>query len=154
VVILLNGIALRSSLARPLRATWPFGERSALLLAYAAGLAAAHGIAHVLPSPAALPLSLGAGALAYTGTFLAAGALNDRDRRRLREAAEIARSWRAGRGAVRLSPRGDAISDGRVERDALTDPAARRDRAGTGRSRAAVQVHVEDLEVVPGEAGE
>jgi len=87
VVIAFSGIALRRHLARPLRATWPLRERLALVVAYAAGFAAAHGVEHAAPSMVALPLCLLAGAVAYTVVLLACGAVNERDRRRLAELA-------------------------------------------------------------------
>lgn len=99
-VIVLNGIALRSSLTRPLRATWPLRERFALLAAYAAGFGTANLVGHVLPSIAGLPLVLAAGTVAYAAVFIAGGAVNTRDRRRLTEAIKMARSWRASRVAA------------------------------------------------------
>jgi O-antigen/teichoic acid export membrane protein len=101
VVIALSGIALRPSLTRPLRATWPAGERLALLGAYAAGFVVASVVEHAVPWPATLPLSLAAGALTYGVVFLATGGINDRDRQRVSEAIEIARSRRERRRAAR-----------------------------------------------------
>jgi O-antigen/teichoic acid export membrane protein len=105
VVIAVSGIALRPSLARPLRATWPRRERLALLAAYAAGFAAAHATERLFTSLAAIPLCLAAGAVVYVGVFFAGSGVNGRDRRRIGEALALARSWRrrgvaAGRPAA------------------------------------------------------
>ena len=108
VVIVLSGISLRSSLARPLRATWPLRERLALLAAYAGAFAAVHAISQALPSLAALPLSLTVGALLYVAVFVAFGAVNGRDRARLSAAVRLARSWRVRR-AQRAAARAAAF---------------------------------------------
>jgi O-antigen/teichoic acid export membrane protein len=86
VVIVLSGLVLRPFLKRPVRATWPLGERFALLAAYAAGFAAAHGTERLFPSTAGVVLCLATGTLAYAGAFLLFGGLNDRDRHRLGDA--------------------------------------------------------------------
>jgi O-antigen/teichoic acid export membrane protein len=91
-VIALSGLALRPSLARPLRETWPLRERFALLGAYAVGFGAAHAVEHLVPSIGGLLLALIAGTIAYSAVFFIGGGLNDRDRHRLIEAAEMARS--------------------------------------------------------------
>jgi O-antigen/teichoic acid export membrane protein len=95
VVIALNGVALRSTLSRPLRAIWSLRERLALVAACGAGFLVATLIEHSIPSAAALPLSFGASALAYVLVLVAAGGLNARDRARLGELLERARAWRA-----------------------------------------------------------
>jgi O-antigen/teichoic acid export membrane protein len=103
VVVVLSGISLRPSLARPLRATWPLQERVVLLGAYLCSFAAVRAISLVLPSPAALALSLLAGAVVYLAVFVAAGAVNGRDRERLRvlrQAIEHRRGQRAGAAAA------------------------------------------------------
>jgi O-antigen/teichoic acid export membrane protein len=92
VVILFSGIALRHHLTRPLRATWPRRERLALVVAYAAGFAAARAAEQAFPSTLALPLCLLAGALAYVAALLLCGGLNERDRTRLGELGRWARS--------------------------------------------------------------
>jgi O-antigen/teichoic acid export membrane protein len=97
VVIVLSGIALRSFLTRPLRATWPLRERLALVAAYAAGFAAAKLAEHAFPSIAGLPFCLAAGTVAYAAVFLACGGINSRDRRRVIDALDMARSWRERR---------------------------------------------------------
>jgi O-antigen/teichoic acid export membrane protein len=97
VVIVLGGLSLRSSLARPLRATWPLREQLALGLAYACAFLAATVAEHAVRWPVALPLSLGAGTLTYLAVFVAAGGVNARDRRRLHEAIALIASWRQGR---------------------------------------------------------
>jgi O-antigen/teichoic acid export membrane protein len=85
VVIVLSGVALRPVLKRPVRATWPLRERFALLVAYAAGFGAAHGVERLAPSTLGVILCLAAGALAYPAAFLICGGLNERDRHRLAE---------------------------------------------------------------------
>jgi O-antigen/teichoic acid export membrane protein len=93
VVIALNGIALRSTLTRPLPAIWPRRERLAIVAAYAAGFLVATLIEHSIASAASLPLSFGASALAYV-LVLATGGLNARDRARLGELLDRARARR------------------------------------------------------------
>jgi len=95
VYVVLGGLALRSSLTRPLRATWPRSERLALPLAYLAGFAAAKAVEHSLHSLVGLMLSLAAGTLAYVAAFLLGGGVNARDRERLEHALDRARSWAA-----------------------------------------------------------
>jgi O-antigen/teichoic acid export membrane protein len=85
MVIVLSGIVLRPFLKRPLRATWPLRQRFALLGAYAAGFAAAHGVEQLVSSIPGVVLCLAAGTLAYAAAFLALSGLDDRDRRRLGE---------------------------------------------------------------------
>ena len=97
LVIVLSGIALRSFLARPLRATWPLRERFALVAAYGAGFAAAHMTENAVPYPYGLFLSLFAGTIAYAGAFLIFDGINVRDRHRLIEIIGQARSWREQR---------------------------------------------------------
>jgi O-antigen/teichoic acid export membrane protein len=92
VVVVLNGISLRSSLARPLRATWPLRQRLALPVAYATGFGAAYGLSNVLPGTLALPLDLAVGVLAYSVAFVACGAVNQRDRERLTSVLAAVRS--------------------------------------------------------------
>jgi O-antigen/teichoic acid export membrane protein len=82
-VIVLSGIVLRPALARPLRATWPIRERLSLLLAYGAGFGAAHTCEGLLPNPAGVVFCTATGAVAYAGTFLLTGGLNQRDRGRV-----------------------------------------------------------------------
>jgi O-antigen/teichoic acid export membrane protein len=101
VVIILGGISLRSSLARPLRATWPVREQIALGAAYAAGFAAAHMTERAAPSTAGLFLSLLAGMMAYAATLLICGGINVRDRGRLAEAIGWVHSRREQRAISR-----------------------------------------------------
>ncbi len=96
-VVVLGRIALRSSLTRPLGATWPLRERFALMAAYAAGFAAANMTEHANPSASGLLLSLSAGTVAYVAVFFVCGGINGRDRRRLIEIVGQARSWREQR---------------------------------------------------------
>lgn len=93
-VIVLSGIALRSSLARPLRATWSIRERLALIAAYAAGFASAHVTEHVFPGVAGLPLCLAAGVAAYGIAFFASGGINGRDHRRVGQVITMIRARR------------------------------------------------------------
>ncbi len=102
-VVLLSGLALRRSLARPLRATWPLRERFALVASYSCGFVAANTVERAAATTAALPLSLGAGAVAFLGAFLAIGGLNARDRDRLKEALAKVRAWRARHRAEAVS---------------------------------------------------
>jgi O-antigen/teichoic acid export membrane protein len=94
VVIILSGIALRSSLSRPLRATWSLRERFALTAAYAAGFGAAHVTEHAYPSTAGLLLCLPAGTVIYVTAFFICGGINVRDRHRLGGIIDRARSRR------------------------------------------------------------
>jgi O-antigen/teichoic acid export membrane protein len=92
--VVMSGIALRSALTRPLRATWAVRERLALIAAYGAGFAMAHVIEHADPSTAGLLLSLVASTITYVATFFVCGGINVRDRNRLMEIAGRARSRR------------------------------------------------------------
>jgi O-antigen/teichoic acid export membrane protein len=124
VVVVFSGLALRHHLTRPLRVTWPRRERLALVVAYAAGFAAAHTVERALPSTLALPLCLLAGALAYVSALLLCRGLNERDRTRLAELGEWVRS-RLGRGESDL-----AVNPG----DAVPSPAVEGGSRGTGRA--------------------
>jgi O-antigen/teichoic acid export membrane protein len=103
VAVALGGIALRPFMTRPLRATWPLRERLALVAAYAAGFAAAHGVEHVAPSTAGLLLCLAAGTVVYVAVFLLCGGFNPRDRNRLTETVDWARLRIARRGAPKTT---------------------------------------------------
>jgi O-antigen/teichoic acid export membrane protein len=91
---LLGGMALRSVMTRPLRATWPIRERLTLAASYAAGFGAAHITEHAAPSTAGLLLCLLAGMLGYAAAFVVFGGVNDRDRHRLAEISGRIRSKR------------------------------------------------------------
>lgn len=97
LVIVLSGIALRSFLTRPLRATWPLRERFALVVAYGAGFAAAHMTEQAIRSIPGLLLSLLAGTVAFAAAFCVLDGINVRDRRRLIEMIGQARSWQEQR---------------------------------------------------------
>jgi O-antigen/teichoic acid export membrane protein len=97
VVIVLSGVALRPFLARPMRATWSLRERFALVVAYAAGFAAAHGTEQIIHHVIGVLLCMVAAAGAYSLTFFLCGGLNHRDRHRLAELVDRLRS-RARRG--------------------------------------------------------
>ena len=90
--IVLAGGALKSILARPLRATWPLRERAALLAAFAAGFAVAHAVEHAVPATVGVLVCLLAGTPAYVMVFLLCGGLNLRDRNRLSELVRWVRS--------------------------------------------------------------
>jgi O-antigen/teichoic acid export membrane protein len=73
-------------LETPIAVLWPPREQAALVAAYAAGFAAARGVAVVLPGVAGLLPALAGGALAYVLVLVAAGGINDRDRGRAADA--------------------------------------------------------------------
>ncbi len=106
VVIVLNGIALGPSLARPLRATWPRRERLAVIVAYGAGFGAAHGVEHLNRSILGLLLCFLAGGSTYAAVFLLFGGANTRDRNRLREIADRVRSRRGREPTATVSASG------------------------------------------------
>jgi O-antigen/teichoic acid export membrane protein len=125
IVIVLNGIALRSFLTRPLHATWPLRERLALVVAYAGGFTAAKLVEHVFPSIAGLPFCLAAGTVAYAVVFLVCGGVNGRDRDRLIEVVALARSWRERRSSSRhRQVHAASALDGQVEDVELADSVA------------------------------
>ena len=124
IVVILSGGALRRHLTRPLRATWPLRERLVLVIAYAAGFAAAHAVEHVTPSGAGLPLCLFAGAVAYALALVLGGGLNHRDRRRLAEAVDWGRG-RMERRRGHLSSQPDPADTGDVEDQSSELPLAR-----------------------------
>jgi O-antigen/teichoic acid export membrane protein len=101
IQILWGSIAILPVLSCPLRASWPRRERFTLLAAYAAGFAAAAVVENAVPSIGGLILSLTAGVVVYTGVFLAGGGLNDKDRVRLAEGIELARSRRVQKRIAR-----------------------------------------------------
>jgi O-antigen/teichoic acid export membrane protein len=113
--VVLSGWSLRPYLARGLRVTWPRRERLALLLAYGAGFAAAHGLERLIPSTPGVVICVSGGAGAYALVFLLCGGLNSRDRRRLAEALGWLRE-RLGRGSAGRAPSADptvlAAADG------------------------------------------
>lgn len=116
VVVLLNGLALRTALSRPLRATWPLRERWVLVVAYAAGFVVTHLVEQAIPSAGGLLLALLAGIAAYMAALLTAGGVNSRDRHRLIETIEMAHSrrkrWRASEQPQDQSEP-TAVSEGR-----------------------------------------
>jgi O-antigen/teichoic acid export membrane protein len=120
LVIVLSGIALRPSLARPLRATWPIRERLSLLLAYAAGFGAAHTCEEAFATPiVAVTLGVLAGSLAYVAVFLLTGGANRRDRERASHVLAVLRSrYRASRSEK--SGQSDRSSSGNSAASAST----------------------------------
>lgn len=120
LVIVLSGIALRPSLARPLRATWPIRERLSLLLAYAAGFGAAHACEEVFATPVfAVALGVLAGSLAYVAVFLLTGGANQRDRERASHVLEKLRSRYRGSRSEK-SGQSDRSSSGNSAASAST----------------------------------
>jgi O-antigen/teichoic acid export membrane protein len=89
----------RPYLTRP-GALWPIRERLAVLVAYAAGFAAAWAVDSSLRGAVGLMLGLVAGSLAYAAAYVVAGGLNDRDRDRLGSIWTRARGLRGGRAAA------------------------------------------------------
>jgi O-antigen/teichoic acid export membrane protein len=110
-VIVLNGFTLRSAMARPLRSTWPLHERFALIVAYAAGFAAAHWGEHTVPSTAGLLLCVALGIVAYLAAFLIFGGVNARDRRRVGEVLERLRARRSPQRLAGTPPPSVAVDD-------------------------------------------
>lgn len=104
VAIVLNGIALAPSLARPLRATWPLRERLALAGAYASGFGAARWMEHLFPSIAGLLLCILAGVATYASAFVVCGGINLRDQGRLSEVIDRVRSKRGQRVTAPYAP--------------------------------------------------
>jgi O-antigen/teichoic acid export membrane protein len=102
--IVTSGLALRTSLARPLRATWPLRERLALLVAYGLGFLAARATEQAVPSTAGLLLCLVVGAVAYVIAFGLCGGVNPRDRGRATEAVRWLRRRREPRAVPHLVP--------------------------------------------------
>jgi hypothetical protein len=94
-----GAVALLPFLSQSLHVTWPRRERSAPVVAYACGFGAAIALEHAIPTTAGLLLSLPAGTLAYVAAFVLSGGVNGRDRRRLAEIIERAKSWRDRRPA-------------------------------------------------------
>jgi O-antigen/teichoic acid export membrane protein len=105
-VVVLSGLALRHSLSRPLRETWPLRQRWAILAAYIAGFLAAHAVERTAPTLAMLPVAVVAGGLAYTAVFCACGGVNARDRERLRHG----RAMLSARLSRARSPRAKATA--------------------------------------------
>ena len=101
VAALAFGFALRPHLTRPLAATWPRRQRLALAVAYGGGFAAARLVETAAPSPAALPLCLAAGGVAYLALLVGLGGVNERDRERLRHLLARVRARRGGGAAGR-----------------------------------------------------
>ena len=98
VDVIWRTVVLRPFLSQPLRMTWPLRERFALVLAYAVGFAASKLVEHTVTSGKLL-MALVAGTMTYACALVACGGVNSRDRQRLIEAIEMARSWRRRRGA-------------------------------------------------------
>jgi O-antigen/teichoic acid export membrane protein len=130
IAMLLSGRALRPTLSRPLRATWPVRERLALVGAYATGFVAASVVEHAIPSPAAVPLCVAAGMLVYSAVFLLAGGINERDRHRLVEVFDRARSWRRRERSVGQSAVSRPVASTNSRAQAPTDPELCEPRSG------------------------
>jgi O-antigen/teichoic acid export membrane protein len=94
----------RRHVATPLRALWPPREAVPVALGYAAGFAAAHATAAVLPGLAGLLPALAAGSSAYLAALVAGGGVNERDRARLAALARWVRARRRRRRIVAATP--------------------------------------------------
>ena len=90
----------RGYLSQPASVLWPRRQRLAVVLAFAAGYAAAWGVDSTLPGVIGLALGLLAGTIAYAGVFVLAGGLDDRDRERLAAGRARLRSRREGNVAA------------------------------------------------------
>jgi O-antigen/teichoic acid export membrane protein len=97
VYVALAGLVVRRAMTRPLRETWKLRERFVLLLAYAAGFAAAYGTEQVLPFWPGVVVCLAAGAVSFVLVFLLGGGVNHRDRGRFEH---LLRRLRARRRAA------------------------------------------------------
>jgi O-antigen/teichoic acid export membrane protein len=95
--------ALAPCMSSPLSQTWPRRQRAALLSAYACGFLAAFGVAGAASSLGRLALGLVLGSVCYSAALYAGGAINGRDRERLREGIALARRLRQARRR-RLEP--------------------------------------------------
>jgi O-antigen/teichoic acid export membrane protein len=84
----------RRHVATSLRSLWPLREAASIVLAYAAGFAAAHAVAAALPGLAGLLPALAAGSVAYVAALVVGGGVNTRDRARV---AALSRWMRARR---------------------------------------------------------
>lgn len=100
LVIVLSGWELRHHLARPAHKTWPRREQLALLVAYAAGFAAARGSERLFTGILGVVPCLAAGSLAFALAFVLLGGLNRRDRERLEDLAGRLRGGRRRRGEL------------------------------------------------------
>jgi O-antigen/teichoic acid export membrane protein len=97
--------ALRNHLSGSLRRSWPIAQRFALLAAYICGFAATRGCGQLFGSASLLP-SLLAGTAAYTTALFLAGGIDQRDRDRLSEMVDAARTWhRHARASARRGTR-------------------------------------------------
>jgi O-antigen/teichoic acid export membrane protein len=94
-----RALALRRHLMSPLPLTWSRREQLALVIAYGGGFGAARQAFDALPSTGGLLLGLAAGTAAYGVLLVLVGGINQRDRQRLVELRDQARSWRARRHA-------------------------------------------------------
>jgi O-antigen/teichoic acid export membrane protein len=99
-----RGLALRPHLSSPLRATWRRRERLALILAYAAGFAAARATLDADASNGGLLLGLVAGTVAFVAAFALLGGINARDRQRLAELVARLRARRSPRAEEAPEP--------------------------------------------------
>lgn len=101
VAIALNTLALLPFMSRPVRQTWPWRERLALVWAYAGGFAAAHAAEQLTSTKGAVVLAMFCGPLAFAVLFLTAGGANARDRAR---AGELIGRLRARRAPLAAEP--------------------------------------------------
>jgi hypothetical protein len=98
-------VALRSHLSSSLRVSWPIAQRLALLAAYICAFAASRACGELIGAASLLP-SLFAGTAAYVAALLVAGGVGQRDRDRVSEIVDAARTRRRGnRGTGRQGAR-------------------------------------------------
>jgi O-antigen/teichoic acid export membrane protein len=90
-------VVLMPFLSQPIRVTWPLREQFALAGAYITGFAASRLVEHATPANGRLLLALLTGTVSYVLVLFVGGGINLRDRQRLTEALEVARSWRRRR---------------------------------------------------------
>jgi O-antigen/teichoic acid export membrane protein len=95
---LLQVASTRPHLQSPLHVLWPARQMLGLVVAYAAGFAAAAFLQGRADDPARLLLALSSGAVAYVAVLIAVGGLLPRDRRRL---DDLLRSLATARRHVR-----------------------------------------------------
>jgi O-antigen/teichoic acid export membrane protein len=94
----------RRHLSAPLLKLWPLREIAALVCAYGVGFATSHFVYGSIEGYGGLLIALIVGSLAYAGTFLALGGMNDRDRARGQEVLAAYRKRRRQRAAAVAAP--------------------------------------------------
>lgn len=87
----LQSVLLHRSRRIAVSRLWPVRQMAAIPLAYGAGFGASAGVERLGPGPVVLALSLVVGLGAYIAVILVVGALNERDRARVRHAVAYLR---------------------------------------------------------------